>query len=67
MGVANLQFRVQPIIIMMRNDIVQTDIVLERELRFLHLAGNRKSQILSGISSIYEISKPTSTVTLFIQ
>ena len=47
---------------------VQADMVLEMELRVLHLAGNRKwSETLGRILSIYEASKPTSTMTHFLQ
>ena len=33
---------VRPVIIMVERDSMQADMVLEQELRVLHLAGNRK-------------------------
>ena len=62
--VACFQFRVQFIIIMVGHGSVQADMVLENELRVLYFASNRKwSETLGSILSIYETSKPTSTVT----
>ena len=48
---------------MMQHDGVQAGMVLEKELRFLHI--NPKATG-SGLS-IYETSKPSSTVTHFLQ
>ena len=57
-------FNIQFLIIMAGHGGMQAGMVLEKELRVLHLAGNRRGSVtVGGILSIYEIAKPTSTVT----